>query len=228
MAVAFCAGVSQVTLSTPGGPFPLVLRHSSHGERFRTERVGEQVLEGTHLPPPALLYCLHDTGLKPTHGLVDPPPINRMPVPRVVGGRTSNHLRLRGCFCRHLLCLLSRLVRYSRDERPDGSQPAFAWGPVPRRAQPLSHLLPMGIRLLRPPLPAALSARLAARFPWREHDGLTKFRLRNRMGEALPIHRWCSMPMSRDTSPRKPTTVRRYQHLGLRSGSRCLSRVRLC
>ena len=67
-------------------------------------------------------------------------------------------------------------------ERPDGSQPAFAWGPVPRRGEPLSHLLPMGIRLLRPPLPAALSARLAARFPWREHDGLTKFRLRNRMG----------------------------------------------
>ena len=39
-----------------------------------------------------------------------------------------------------------------------------------------------GIRLLRPPLPAALSASLAARFPWREHDGLTKFRLSNRMG----------------------------------------------
>src|SRR5437763_1446068 len=79
---------------TTGRPFPLVLRHSSHGERFRTARVGEQVLEGTHLPPPALLYCLHDTGLKPTHGLVDSPPINRMPVHRVVGGRTSNHLRL--------------------------------------------------------------------------------------------------------------------------------------
>jgi hypothetical protein len=40
----------------------------------------------------------------------------------------------------------------------------------------------MGIRFFRPPLPAALSAGLAARFPWREHDGLTKFRLNNRMG----------------------------------------------
>ena len=61
---------------------------------------------------------LHDPGLGLTHV--------------VVGGRTSNLRRWRGCCCRHLLCPLSRLVRCSRDERPDGSLPAFAWGDVPR------------------------------------------------------------------------------------------------
>ena len=132
MAVAFCAGVSQVTLSTPGVRFPWFSVTRRTANALRAERVGQQVLQGVHLAPPAFLYCLHDTGLKPTHGLVDSPPINGMPVQDVVGGCTSNHRRLRGCFCRHLLCLLSRLVRCSRDERPDGSLPAFAWGDVPR------------------------------------------------------------------------------------------------
>src|SRR5262245_6737581 len=94
-----------------------------------------------------------------------------MPVQDVVGGRTS-----RCCPCCHLLCLLSRVVRCSREERPDGSLPAFVWGDV-AVAQPLSTPLQGGVRFFRPPVPAALSASLAARFPWRECDGLTKFRL---------------------------------------------------
>jgi hypothetical protein len=43
--------------------------------------------------------------------------------------------------------------------------------------QPLSRPLPPSFRLLRHPLPAALSARLAARFPLREDYGLTVFRV---------------------------------------------------
>jgi hypothetical protein len=34
-------------------------------------------------------------------------------------------------FCRHLLCLHCRFAKFSRDERPDGSLPAFAWSHVP-------------------------------------------------------------------------------------------------
>ena len=41
-----------------------------------------------------------------------------------VGNRTSS------IFCRHLLCLLGRLVKFSRKERPDGSLLAFAWSNV--------------------------------------------------------------------------------------------------
>ncbi len=41
--------------------------------------------------------------------------------------------------------------------------------------QPLSDLLPVGIRLLPDPIPAAPSARLAAHVPLREDYGLTTF-----------------------------------------------------
>jgi hypothetical protein len=75
-------------------------------------------------------------------------------------------------------------------------------------AQPLSLPLPEGLRFFRPPLPAALSVGLTAHVPWGERYGLTKFRRRHRMGTVRSFHRWCWVPMSRDTSPREPTTVR--------------------
>ena len=53
------------------------------------------------------------------------PPVDGVPVHWVVGDRTS-----RCCHCCHLLCLLSRFLKLSRDERPEGSRPAFAWGDV--------------------------------------------------------------------------------------------------
>ena len=86
-------------------------------------------------------------------------------------------------------------------------------GPLSRgvmlpEAQPLSLPLQKGLRFFRPPLPAVLSTSLTVRFPSRESYGLTKFRLSNRMGTALSIHRWCWLPMSQDTSPREPTTIR--------------------
>ena len=137
MAVAFCAGVFQVTRSTPGSPFPLVLRHSSHRQRLGAERVSQQVLQGAHLAPPARLYGLHETGLEPAHDPVGASPVNGVPLCRVVGDRTSTPCRWRGRCCRHLRCLLSRLLRCSRDERPDGSLPAFAWGHVADSATPI-------------------------------------------------------------------------------------------
>jgi hypothetical protein len=49
-------------------------------------------------------------------------------------------------------------------------------------AQLLSGLLLAGLRLLRPPLPAAPSAFLTVCFPWRGRYGLTKFRLSHKNG----------------------------------------------
>ena len=66
-----------------------------------------------------------------------------------------------------IICFVSSswFLRPSRTERPDGSQHAFAWGNVARKAQPLSTSLQDGIRLLHPPLPALLRARLTTCFP---------------------------------------------------------------
>jgi hypothetical protein len=76
---------------------------------------------------------------------------------------------------------LRRLADGSRPPTPEGSLPGFPWG-----LQPLSGPLQAGLRLLPPPLPAALSAHLTMRFPLREGYGLTTFRRRN--------HRaWCRL-----------------------------------
>ena len=61
--------------------------------------------------------------------------------------------------------LLWRLAKLSRDEAPRGSQPAFAAGRYRPLAQPLSGPLQASLRFLRNPKPAALAARLTARFP---------------------------------------------------------------
>ena len=55
-------------------------------------------------------------------------------------------------------------------------------------AQPLSTPLPGGLRFFHPPLPAALSARLAESFPVRESYGLTTFyeKQPSRLGLASP------------------------------------------
>ena len=88
-------------------------------------------------------------------------------------GRTSSRAPL----CHHLLCLLHRFTKLSREERPDGSLPAFAWGPV-ARAQPLSVSLQDGLGFFHPPLPAIPSALLAVGFPLREDDRFITFRVR--------------------------------------------------
>ena len=82
--------------------------------------MGEQVLQCLDLAPLAFLSRLHDTGLEPTHVLVDLLPVDGVPVDLRMGGRTSRK------YCRHLPCLLGRFVKLSRGERPDGSLLAFA------------------------------------------------------------------------------------------------------
>jgi hypothetical protein len=94
----------------------LVLRHPSHGKSFAAKRVGEQMLEGFHLPTSTFLLCLHDAHLQTTHSPLSPIPVNLVPV-WVVGGRTSSRFqcgyrRAVRC-CRHLLHLLDRFAGFS-------------------------------------------------------------------------------------------------------------------
>src|SRR5258708_37279770 len=79
-----------------------------------------------------------------------------MPASFLVGSRTS-----RLCFCCHLHCLLCRLVKFSRKERPDGSLLAFAWSLFRLLSFPLQD----GFCLFHPPLSAISSAALANCFP---------------------------------------------------------------
>ena len=105
---------------------------------------------------------LHDTGLRPASGTRRRPHQQRS--------------------CRHLLCLPSQLVRRSRAETPEGSQPAFAWGdlagglnpyPPGYRAAFASSLIfypPSHRRTLRWAYPKG--GRRAYHVPWMNHGWL--------------------------------------------------------
>src|SRR3989442_1495687 len=143
----------------PWCPFALVFSHSFDSKCLAAKRVRQQVLQRLHFAPLALLLSLDDTHLKPPHFLIDRLPVNGVPAHFVVGSCTSSlHV-----LC-HLHCLLSRLLKFSRHERPDGSQPTFVWSLFHLLSIPLQN----GARLLHLPLSAALSAFFAVCFP---HDG---------------------------------------------------------
>ena len=71
------------------------------------------MLQGFCIIPSALLHCLHDTRLESANLAFDGLPIKGFPCRALVQGCTS--LR------RHLLTLLGRLAKFSRDGRPGGS-----------------------------------------------------------------------------------------------------------
>src|SRR6516165_2074404 len=126
-----------------------------------------------------------------------------MPVGRTPGSRTSKHF----C-CRHI-CLSPSVgwPRFSRDGRPEGSQPAFAAKgcrppptgrpAVPSRPTPLRGgltLYPTYYRsalassLIPSPLPHQLP--LQSAFPRGEATGLLRSSLRSLRGEVVPLGRW--------------------------------------
>lgn len=136
------------------------------------ERVGQQPLQGFHLAPAAFLRCLDDAYLQPPDFLMTLGPANAVPVTRVAEERTSAC-----CLRRHLLFLLRRLFKLSRQEKRGGSLPAFAWRDVAVHSS--SHLLSIplqgGIRLLHHPLPASSTVFLAVHLPRGQRYGLTVF-----------------------------------------------------
>ena len=129
-----------------------------------------------------VLRRLHDTHLEPTNIAVNLPPIN--------GRRT--HFRVGGCtnrvFRYHLLFLLSRFAGFSREERPEGSLPAFAWSDVAVGSTPIHSiterhsLFPLSSTRTAINSPCGLSSH-------RERYGLTMFHLCVRVGEVLSLRR---------------------------------------
>ena len=90
--------------------------------------------------------------------------------PSAVGGRTSS-----ADFCRHLLASLKWFARFSRDERPEGSQPAFAWGDLARRLNPYPTDYRAAFASSLILYPPSRRRPLAAGLPRREDDGFTTF-----------------------------------------------------
>ncbi len=129
------------------------------------------------------LPYLYDTHLEPAHVGIRLLSIVGMLAPPLAGGRTSG-------FCRHhLLCLLSRLIRLSRNERPDGSQPAYACRDVAfwRNGYLPRYRAAFAFSIVLYPTPHGLTLRLA--FPVRESAELTVFRLidlMNGVGSLFP------------------------------------------
>src|SRR5712691_11129132 len=119
-----CRGVPHHIVD-PWGLAAIVVRHSFDGSRFAAERVGQQMVQGTHLAPSFGLHRLHHTCLGPPDLPVDGVPMDSVPCHRAVGECTSQCRH-----CRHLPSLLERLAKVSGDARPEGRLRACAWGDV--------------------------------------------------------------------------------------------------
>src|ERR1700730_15349905 len=117
-----------------GGGCTLIGGHAHDGRGAATVRVGEQINQCMDFTPSALLSCLHDTRLEPTDIAPDLAPVDGVPVRNSAGSRTSKRCRCKRFRRRHI-CFAPRVswARLSRDERPEGSLPAFAVGDVALR-----------------------------------------------------------------------------------------------
>src|SRR5262249_31469548 len=177
--------------------------------------VREQIDQGLDFIPSALRDSLHDTRLEPTDRTPDLRPVDGMPVGRTPGSRTSEH------FCRRHICL-SPLVgwpRFSRDGRPERSQPAFAargCRPLPK-GRPAAPARPTPVRrgptlypthyrsafassLIPSPLPH--QPPLQSAFPCGETTGLLRSSRRSLRGKVVPFGRWRVIRDGGQCSPR--------------------------
>ena len=138
-----------------------------------------------------------------------------MPVGRTPGSRTSKHF----C-CRHI-CLSPSVgwPRFSRDGRPEGSQPAFAVRgcrppptgrpaapsrPTPLRGgltlYPIHYRSALASSLIPSPLPHQPPSQSA--FPRGEATGLLRSSLRSLRGKVVPFGRWRVIRDGGQCSPR--------------------------
>jgi hypothetical protein len=85
-----------------------VSRHSVNGNNLAAIGVSQQSLQDFYLAPSAYFRRLHDTRLEPTHISLRGLPIDGSPTKRFARSRTNSFR------CRHLLCLVSRLLKFSR------------------------------------------------------------------------------------------------------------------
>src|SRR5262249_31232176 len=140
------------------------------------------MLESFDFPPPAFLRRLHDTYLEPTDVAVNLPPVDGRPIHFHIGGCANRIFRC------HPLFPLSRFAGFSREERPEGSLPAFAWSDVAVGSTPIHSITE------RHSLFPSSSTRTAINSPCglsshRERYGLTVFHLCVRVGEVLSFRR---------------------------------------
>jgi hypothetical protein len=130
--------------------FPaIVFRHSSNGKNLAAVRVGQQTLQGFYFAPSAFLRCLHDTDLESANVALDGRPVNGIPFRRFAGDRTNS------VCCRHLLCLRSRLIKFSRVQHHGEVCPLLRSVMLSiERTQPISAPLQSSLRFLPDLLPA--------------------------------------------------------------------------
>ncbi len=77
----------------PRGPFALVVRHPFARQHLGRARVGQQTVQGAHLPPSAGLGRLHDPRLAPTPHAGSLWPLDGLPGSRALpGARRASHV----------------------------------------------------------------------------------------------------------------------------------------
>ena len=155
--------------STPGVVLPWFSVTRFTASTLPLNEWGSRALQGFHLAPLPFLYRLHDTRLEPPHIPMGVVPVNGMPLGQHVGSRTSSPVFIHLFdevfrFRRHLLCLLWGLAKLSRDEKPDGSQLACAWGLLVS-PHPLSISLQGGLGFFHLPVPPSSSQLLTKVLP---------------------------------------------------------------
>ena len=146
-----------MSLSTPGVVLPWFSVTRLTARALPLNEWVSLVLQGLHLTPSAFLCCLDDTRLEPTHIAVSCRPVHLVPFHLTVGGRTSKRVRC------HLLCLLCLLIKFSRQERPNGSLLAFAQDDVAlwRNPYPSHYRAAFAFSVFLCPQPHRPSLRLA-------------------------------------------------------------------
>ena len=109
--------------------------------------------------------------------------------------------------CRHLLSLLRRLVKVSGDARPDGRQPACAWGDVARGLNPYPSHDRTAFASSILPFPHIYRLALRLAFPGGRRTGFPCSVLvtTNGVGALYPPVAW--LPMTRQGRVLVPATV---------------------
>ena len=178
MAAAFRPGGSPGFPVHARRPLASIRRHSPHGKQLAAERAGQQTLQDTRLASPAFLCCLHDAGLETAHVAISVGPVDLVPLQSVVESCTRRGRRRLSAaprtLSRHLPCLLCRFAKLCRDERPRGSQLAFAQGNVGDGLNPYPphYRTAFASSVILYPQPRRLASRLA--FPCGRTTGLTR------------------------------------------------------
>jgi len=108
--------------------------------------------------------------------------------------------------CRHLLCLPSQLLRRSRAETPEGSQPAFAEGDLTRRLNPYPSDYGAAVAFSLIPSPLSHWLPLQEAYPRGETVGLLRSPSRSTRGLGRAYRPVVQRPRQGTKKPRCLTT----------------------